>query len=140
MIDIESQVYRAVLAGLTPTLSELGHDDPSRHVTSDYVKQPAVFPHVSVVEINNSTETRTQSTTGENHAALTYEVSSYSNKQIGRKTECKALAKAADEAMLRLGFTRISLEPVPNLLDATVHRIVGRYTALVSKDEILYRR
>ena len=141
MIDIESQIYRAVLEGVTPTLETLGVQYPANHVANDYVKQPPVFPHVSVCEVNNATERQTQtSSSSENHALLTYEVSTYSNKQIGRKTECKALAKAADEVMLRLGFTRVSLEPVPNLLDATVYRIVGRYTVLVSKDEILYRR
>lgn len=141
MIDIESQVFRAVLFAVTPALTEMGVQNVQNHVANEYVKGPAFFPHVSVVETNNVSDTDTQtSSCGENFAAVTYEVNVYSNKQIGRKRECKSLMAIIDEVMLDHGFTRVSLENVPNLLDATVYRMVGRYTALVSRDEILYRR
>lgn len=141
MIDVEAQIFRAVMTGLIPTLEGMGIAAPERHVYNDYVEQPPVFPHVSVVEIDNATDRQRRSTApSEDYAALTYEVNIYSNKQIGRKAECKALAAAVDEILLRLGFTRISLESVPNFLDATIYRITGRYTALVSRSETLYRR
>lgn len=141
MIDIEAQVYRAVLSSVTPVLSTLGIAHPGKHVVNDYVKQPPVFPHVSVVEINNVTDaSRQSSSSDEKFSILTYEVNVYSNKQIGRKAECKVLADAVDKTLLQLGFTRKSLEPFPNFMDATVFRMVGRYTVLVSEDETLYRR
>ena len=31
-------------------------------------------------------------------------------------------------------------EPIPNLEDATIYRMVGRYTAVVSTDKEIYRR
>jgi hypothetical protein len=141
MIDIEPQVYAKVLAGVTPTLAEMGINDAPRHVCNEYVNAPAVFPHISITEIGNTSDPGTRSTSDtEEYAAVTYQVEICSNKRNGRKAECKRLAAAIDEVLLGLGFTRKSLDSFPNLLDATVYRIVGRYTALVSKDEVLYRR
>jgi len=31
-------------------------------------------------------------------------------------------------------------EPIPNIEDATIYRMVGRYTAVVSTDKVIYRR
>jgi len=42
--------------------------------------------------------------------------------------------------MAALGFTRIVLNPVPDMNDATIYRMVARYRAVVSRDEIIYRR
>jgi hypothetical protein len=73
-------------------------------------------------------------------AAVTYEVNVYSNKQTGKKTECKNIAAVVDEILLAMNFTRSMLEPVPNMADATIYRMTGRYTAVISKDKKLYRR
>jgi len=39
-----------------------------------------------------------------------------------------------------LGFTRTLKESIPNLENATIYRMIGRYTAVVSADERIYRR
>jgi hypothetical protein len=62
------------------------------------------------------------------------------NKKVGKKSECKAIAALIDEQMLALGFVRTMLQPIPNLDDATIYRMVGRYSAIISKDEVIYRR
>jgi hypothetical protein len=69
-----------------------------------------------------------------------YEVNVYSNKTIGKKSECKEIAAIIDEQMLALGFARTMLQPIPNLDDATIYRMVGRYSAIISKDKLLFRR
>ena len=38
-----------------------------------------------------------------------------------------------------MGFTRIFMNPVPNLESATVYRLVARYRAVVSKEKVIYR-
>ena len=75
----------------------------------------------------------------ENHAGLMYEVNVYSNK-TGKKSECKSIFKMIDEEFASMGFTRILKEPIPNIEDATIYRMVGRYTAVVSTDKVIYRR
>lgn len=32
------------------------------------------------------------------------------------------------------------LEPIDNFNDTTIYRMVGRYVAVVSKEEVIYRR
>ena len=64
----------------------------------------------------------------------------YSNKQSGKKAECKAIIALIDKRMEALGFTRTLLNPVPNEEDATVYRMVARYRAIVSKNKVIYRR
>ena len=69
-----------------------------------------------------------------------YEVNVYSNKQVGKKTECKDLFKVIDNEFKEMGFTRILKEPVPNLENATIYRMIGRYTAVSSADGKIFRR
>lgn len=134
MIDIESQVFGRVAAKLRETFKGI-------YVTGEYVKTPSSFPAVSLVEMDNTPLTRTQTSDFvENHAVLMYELNVYSNKTAGKKTECKKIAAMVDEEMAAMGFTRTMLNPIPNMDDATIYRMVGRYRAVVSKDNVLFRR
>ena len=69
-----------------------------------------------------------------------FELNVYSNKTKGKKAECKAIAALVDSELARLGFTRTMLNPIPNMDDATIYRMLGRYTAKVSKENVIYRR
>ena len=91
--------------------------------------------------MDNSTRADTiDSGSGENHANVMYEVNVYSNKTSGKKSECKAIIALIDEEMLAMGFSRVSLTPVPNEYDSSIYRMVGRYRATVSSDMKIYRR
>ena len=58
----------------------------------------------------------------------------------GKKSECKAIAAFVDEQFAALGFTRTYLNPVPNMDDATIYRMTGRWIATVGSDNTVYRR
>lgn len=134
MIDIENEVFDTIA-----TVLRAAHDPIS--VYGEYVKSPAVFPAVMIEEKSNSALVRTQDSGSlENHASLMYEVNVYSNKQVGKKSECKAIFALIDTEFQKLGFTRTIKEPVSNLEDATIYRMVGRYTAVVSTNRKIYRR
>ena len=134
MIDIENEVFSSVA-------TEVRAKYPGIYMTGEYVKIPPNFPCVSLVEMDNQSYQRTEdSGNSENHVSVMYEVNIYSNKKVGKKTECKAIASLIDERMLALGFARTMLQPIPNMDDATIYRMVGRYSAVISKDKILYRR
>ncbi len=134
MIDIETQVFSRIA-------TKLREDDPGMFVSGEHVKAPATFPAVYVEEKANSAYQRTQDSGSlENHASLMYEVNVYSNKQVGKKTQCKELFKIIDNEFKEMGFTRIMKEPVPNLEDGTVYRMIGRYTAVVNTGGIIFRR
>ena len=134
MIDIENTVFDAVATAVRAKYPEI-------YMVGEYVKTPSRFPCVSLMEMDNQSYQRTEdSGSSENHASVMYEVNIYSNKTVGKKSECKALATLIDEQMLALGFARTMLQPIPNLDDATIFRMVGRYSAIISKDKVIYRR
>lgn len=134
MIDIETVIFDTV----SKKVREIY---PKIFVTGEYVKSPSSFPCVSLIETDNQILERTR-TSGctENHVQVMYEVNVYSNKKSGKKAECKKIISKVDEWLTELGFTRTMMNPVPNEEDATIYRMVGRYRAIVSKENVIYRR
>lgn len=133
MINIENDIFTRVAAALRA-------DFPAINVYGEEVRSPSSFPCVSIVEADNYTVARTQdSGSNERHASLMYEVNVYSNKTSGKKAECRAIAAVIDDILLGLGFTRTMKNPV-SMDDATIYRMVTRYTAVVSIDQTIYRR
>ena len=134
MIDCENEIFSTIAKVVRGAY-------PSVFISGEYVKAPSKFPHVSLVEMSNTAYDRTQSSGGlENHASVMYEVNVYSNKTSGKKSECKAIAALIDNEMAALNFSRTMLQPFPNMDDATIYRMVGRYRAVASKDKKIYRR
>lgn len=134
MINVETEIFDIVAKAVRNAY-------PDIYMIGEYVKSPSKFPCVSLVEIDNSAYRRTQTDSSvENHAEVLYELNVYSNKKSGKKSECKAIASLIDNEMAALGFSRSMLQPIPNMDDATIYRMTGRYRAVVSKDKMIYRR
>jgi hypothetical protein len=134
MIDAENEIFSAVRGAVIT-------EYPGIYMVGEYVDTPPQFPCISLVEIDNAVyRNSSTNTVEENHAAVSYEVNIYSNKPKGKKSECKAIAAVLDGKMANLGFTRMMLQPVPNLADTTIYRMVGRYRAVIGKDHTIYRR
>ena len=134
MIDIENELFRILATKLRARYSNI-------YITGDYAIVPPSFPCVSIVEMDNTPYRKTQTQNDmENHVTVMYEVDVFSNKTSGKKSECKAIIALIDEEMLKLGFDRTFLNPLPNQENTTVYRMKGRYVAVVSKDQVIYRR
>jgi hypothetical protein len=134
MIDIENAVFNRVATRVREVY-------PDIFMVGEYVNSPASFPAVSLVEMDNATRIETiDSGSNENHANVMYEVNVYSNKTVGKKSECKAIIALIDKEMLAMGFSRSTLTPVPNEYDSTIYRMVGRYRATVSSNNTIFRR
>lgn len=134
MIDIEAEVFSTVSAKVRERY-------PKIFMTGEYVKSPSSFPCVSLIETDNQIYRNTR-TTGciENHAQVMYEVNVYSNRKQGKKSECKEILGFVDKQLEALGFTRTLMAPIPNEREATIYRMVARYRAIVSKENVIYRR
>lgn len=133
MIDIESQIFTRVSQAVREKY-------PNSFVTGEYVKSPSEFPAISLVEMDNLPYEKTMTVNPENHVTVTYEVNVYSNLVRGKKSECKSICAIIDNEMAAMGFVRTSLSPVPNMDDATIYRMTGRYRAVVSRNQTIYRR
>ena len=134
MVNVENEIFDIVAKAVRAVY-------PDIYISGEYVNSPPKFPAVSIIEMDNSAYTRTQTNDSvENHAVLMYEVNVYSNKQSGKKSECKSISALIDNEFAALGFSRSMLQPIPNMDDATIYRITGRYEAVASKDNMIFRR
>ena len=134
MINVENEIFDRIAKSVRTAY-------PSVFISGEYIKTPSKFPFVSLIEMSNTAYDRTQSSGSlENHASVMYEVNVYSNKTSGKKSECKEIASLIDNEFATLGFSRTMLQPIPNMDDATIYRMTGRYTAVISKDKAIYRR
>ena len=123
MINIEAEVFSPIATAITTAY-------PTAFVTSEYVRNPSQFPHVSIVETDNyMTPNRLDTADYEKYSTLTYEINVYSNKTSGKKSECRSIREMIDRMMYDANFVRLSMTPVPNLEDATIYRLVARYRA-----------
>lgn len=134
MIDIENEIF-TILA------SQLREGFFGVYVAGEYVPIPPTFPAVSIVEISNEIYRKSQSTDSmENHNIIVYEVNAYSNKTSGKKAQVKSIMALVDSELIKLGFTRTMLNPVSNMGDPSIFRMVGRWRAIVDKNKTIYRR
>lgn len=123
MIDIENQIY-------TPIAEALREKFHGISVSGEYVNAPSKFPHVSIVEQDNyTTVSRLDSGDLERYATILYEVNVYSDKAGAKKSVCREILRCIDEMLYRKNFTRISMNPVPNMENATIYRLNARYRA-----------
>ncbi len=133
MIDIEDEVFNRVAQKLRENFGNIS-------VYGEEMGTPSSFPCSTVIEADNSADTNTQdSSNTENHANLMYEANFYSNLVTGKKKQCKEMLAIADKEFASMGFARITKIPIP-MQDATVYRLTARYTAKVSKNNVIYRR
>lgn len=133
MIDIESQIFTMLYDAIKSVY-------PNCDVKSELDLEPAKSPAVMIEEVNNSSNAQTATTTStENHAIVDYEINIFSSKASGRKSEAKAILSLIDSVMTEWNFQRLMTNPV-SLSDSTRYRLVTRYTAVVGKDETIYRR
>lgn len=134
MIDYEDVIMTAIQTGLNEaSLSDVTLFDQT-------ILSPTVFPCVCVENIDNYIYRKTiDSGCNENHAQVSYEVNVYSNKNIDKRADCKRIFAVISNVLTGLGFTRNSMNPV-NTNDSTVYRLVGRFSAVVSKDGYISRR
>ena len=133
MIDIETEVFNRLATLLRANFDPIA-------IYGEHRREPATFPCVIIEEKDNRMYARTQDSESlENHVSVMYEIGVYSNKEVGKKSECKQIMALIDNEMKGMGFTRIFMNPVPNLESATVYRLVARYRAVVSKEKGIYR-
>ncbi|WP_283619356.1 hypothetical protein [Flavonifractor plautii] len=133
MIDIENQVFSTIATALRAQYSGI-------FVSGEFTDVPARFPAVTIVESDNSVlqKMRTAAPNLENAVSLMYEVNVYTNSVGYKKSEAKDIMETIDNEFSEMGFTRTMCNPVSNLQDATIYRIVARYEGVADKNFRIY--
>lgn len=133
MIDIESELF-------TEIATILRNQFPC-YVSNVYVRRPPSFPAIFIEEADNATVRATQdSKSGENTVEVMYEVNVFSDRDSGKKAECKRIMAVIGDWFLQHNFNRVMQQPLPNLDDATIYRLTARYRGQAGKNKIMYRR
>ena len=132
MIDVESIVFSTVANALRAVYDDI-------FVSGEFVDVPAKFPAVTIVESDNAIVQRMRTTNIENAVTVMYEVNIYTNTVGYKKSEAKDILEVVDDEFSKMGFARVLCNPVANLSDATIYRIVARYQASIDKDLWVYR-
>lgn len=133
MIDVENQIFTTIYNAVIT-------EYPNAKIESALNLSPSKFPCVSIEEVDNQNLLSTiDSGSNENHVTVTYEVTVWSNLTSGRKAEAKAILAIADDILINLNFSRITRTPI-QLDDGTKYRLLARYTAIIDKNETVYRR
>ena len=124
MIDIENAIFTQVATALRTQFQGI-------KVYGEFIETPASFPCVTIVEADNQVLKYTRDLSGvEHYAKVMYEINVYSNKENGKKSECKSISNYIDSIMTGLLFTRTYHGQTPNI-DRTIYRITMRYEAVV---------
>lgn len=125
MIDIENLVYTNIRNAIKAYNSAID-------VQGIHVDVPSTFPHVSIVETDNSADASTISTSDREYSAeLTYTVNIYTNT-ANAKTVARAIANVVNDAFTGIGFVRSMMQVAPNI-DRTIYRLILRYQATAWK-------
>lgn len=126
MIDIENYVYTQVYKAIKAKY-------PKANVSSQYVKAPTSFPHVSIIEEDNYIDQSMISTTDTEHSVkVMYSVNIYVNDIDKKKNIAKDIANIIDNAFQSLRFRRALKLVVPNM-DNGIYRMTMRFNGTVSK-------
>lgn len=131
MIDIEMAVYNIVVDGLIKANIKC-------NTKAEYVREPEIYPTVSVCEISNISYTPTQDdTTVENHALCSYQIDIYT-KGVDKKFKAKQIRDIVDQALIGYKFTRMFGQALDDTDNNAAYHIVLRYQALVDNNNMVY--
>lgn len=139
MIDIENDIFAAVAI---PLREKYGKDAKGQYkiwVSGESADVPARFPAVTIEEKDNYVYTRASTTKIENAANVMYEVNVYTNRVGYKKQDAQEIMSFIDEILSGLMLTRTMMQPIGNLSDATIYRMMARYKATVDTGFMIYQ-
>lgn len=110
-------------------------------IYNEQVHIPAEFPTVYIVEADNSNYLSALDTEGSHHSQVMYDINVYTNYLTENKHRAKALMRIIDSGMQKLGFARLSSQPIEiQGSDTSVYRVEARYRAIVNEKKQILRR
>lgn len=132
MINIFNELY-------TLLVNALASYDSSIETSSVYQNVPSQYPFVSFEEIDNSVyEQGSDCCEIENFVNVDYEINIYTQNP-SKKSKGDDIANVVDNLMKSKGFIRRTKNVFQDT-NETTYRIVLRYSGVVSKEKVIYRR
>lgn len=101
---------------------------PGAFVTGERVPVPAKFPCIAVIEADNYEDRRSIDNSGiERLTVLMYEITVFSNKQTGKRSQCIEILDLIDGIMKRKNASRIARVEGYFDSESTIYTIQARF-------------
>lgn len=123
MVDIESEVFNRIYNAVITSY-------PTCDFATHYVNQPSAFPHVQVWDESNTVNRQGMNLSGDEcFSNIVYHLEIFDNEIDGDgKENVKGILALIDPVMRLMGFRRTYCAPVPNFDNASIYRMVVRYS------------
>ena len=135
MIDIENTTFTNIYNELVAN----GYKGIKMY--SSYENEPAKFPCVYMVMDDSYTYSK-DSSRQDKLISVSFEISVFSAKTSGKKSEAKAIMATIDDAMRLDGFVRTFSQPldVSDKNNTALYQLLNRYEAQVDDRGFIYSR
>ena len=121
MMNVFPKVFTDIATPLRTTYSDI-------YITGERINQPPKFPCVMVVEADNYEDARfSDNSLTEKVAALLYEITVFSNKAQGKRSQCVEILSDIDDIMKRKNATRFSRIEGYFDSESTIYFTTARY-------------
>ena len=130
MIDYSSEIFHAVATDLRSTYPEI-------RVVGEYTLSPAVFPTVTIDEIQN-VPTHLDSAGLPKYASVLYRVQVFCNG-TGKRAKARGIYGAVAERLSSLGLVGVSYTTTPAIYNSEIYCITGTFRGVFDRNGVIYR-
>ena len=131
MIDVSNEIFDAVAKDLRLAYEEI-------KVVGEYVASPALFPTVTIDEIQN-VPTHLDSAGRNKYALVTYRVQVFSNLKTGKRRQAREIYARLDDVLQELGLFAVTFTTTPAIYNSEIYCITATYEAVVDRNGVIYR-
>lgn len=130
MIDKSNEIFNTVAKNLRFVYEGI-------QVVGEYVDTPAVFPTVTIDEIQN-VPVHMDSATKNKYARITYRVQIFCNG-FGKRSKAREIYSRLDEILMGLGLYAKSFTTTPTIYNSEVYCITATHEGVISENGVIYR-
>lgn len=130
MIDKSNEIFNTVAKNLRFVYEGI-------QVVGEYVDTPAVFPTVTIDEIQN-VPVHMDSATKNKYARITYRVQIFCTGS-GKRSKAREIYSSLDEILMGLGLYAKSFTTTPTIYNSEVYCITTTHEGVISENGVIYR-
>ena len=130
MIDFSNEIFNAVATDLRSIYPEI-------RVVGEYVPSPAVFPTVTIDEIQNI-PTHLDSAEVPKYASVVYRAQIFCNGN-GKRAKAREIYATVSKRLLSLGLIGVTYTTTPTIYHSEIYCITGTFRGVLDRNGVIYR-
>ena len=130
MIDYSNEIFNTVAKDLRFVYEGI-------QVVGEYVDAPAVFPTVTIDEIQN-VPVHLDSAIKNKYARIVYRTQVFCNG-VGKRNKAREIFNSLDETLMGLGLYVKSYTTTPSLYNSEVYCITATHEGVIGENGVIYR-